>query len=281
MLHFRLAHVFWLVLGLVLASGCAKAPQARNVASPTVGELAPPARTSRIHESAQSQDSVVAWGDEEVAPRGLGTEYGEPVQSWVTHVPFERDADVPEVVLSLHYNDTAGVRELARYVGDHRSARAKVSSEPGSLVVAIVDARGRMLDATDVDGTRYAIGENGQRYRISIENRGPIRYEVVASVDGLDVLTGDEAEFSRRGYIIEPYSSMMLDGWRTSEATVAAFRFGTVADSYAARRDMSRNIGVIGVAFFPEYGATNFSELERRHSSRPFGQGYAPPPPPR
>ncbi|MEP6654017.1 MAG: hypothetical protein ABJA82_11710, partial [Myxococcales bacterium] len=40
--------------------------------------------------------------------------------------------------------------------------------------------------------------------------------------------------------------------WRLSHAEVAAFRFSSVADSYAARTGSAREVGVIGVAIFPE-----------------------------
>jgi hypothetical protein len=64
---------------------------------------------------------------------------------------------------------------------------------------------------------------------------------------------------------------------------VAAFRFGRVADSYAARTSPrgDRDVGVIGVAIFGERGAEwSPGELERRDSAEPFpdSRGYAVPP---
>jgi hypothetical protein len=43
-----------------------------------------------------------------------------------------------------------------------------------------------------------------------------------------------------------------IDGWRLSARQAAAFRFSSVADSYAARTGSAREVGVIGVAIFPE-----------------------------
>ena len=45
---------------------------------------------------------------------------------------------------------------------------------------------------------------------------------------------------------------MVIDGWRTSEDSVAAFRFSSIEDSYAERMGDGRNVGVIGAAFFRE-----------------------------
>jgi hypothetical protein len=62
---------------------------------------------------------------------------------------------------------------------------------------------------------------------------------------------------------------------------VAAFRFGRVSDSYAARTAGDRNVGVVGVALFAEYGSMwTTDELERRDTAVPFPASaiYARPP---
>jgi hypothetical protein len=72
-----------------------------------------------------------------------------------------------------------------------------------------------------------------------------------------------------------PYGTLEIDGFRRSEASVAAFRFGRVKDSYAARMGASRNVGVIGVAFFGERGddwgaSASYDEVRRRATANPF-----------
>jgi hypothetical protein len=62
---------------------------------------------------------------------------------------------------------------------------------------------------------------------------------------------------------------------------VAAFRFGSVRGSYAARKGNDRNVGVIGVAFFAERGAETpwtRREMDRRNSADPFPGRFASPP---
>lgn len=92
----------------------------------------------------------------------------------------------------------------------------------------------------------------GQRYRIHVQNPTSQRMEVVVSVDGLDAVDGGEASLSKRGYVLAPFGDVTIEGWRTSLDSVAAFRFGSVHDSYAGRTGRDRNVGVIGVAFFSE-----------------------------
>jgi hypothetical protein len=102
-------------------------------------------------------------------------------------------------------------------------------------------------------GRRFVLGSVGQRYRLKIVNPSASRVEAVVSVDGLDAVDGKPANLEKRGYIVPAHGEVMIDGWRTSLDTVAAFRFSSVRASYAARTGRDRNVGVIGVAFFREH----------------------------
>ena len=102
-------------------------------------------------------------------------------------------------------------------------------------------------------GKTYVLGAMGERYRIHVANPTSRRVEAVVSVDGLDAIDGRPATFQdKRGYVIPPFGEITVDGFRTSADQVATFRFASVRDSYAARTGEARNVGVIGVAFFPE-----------------------------
>jgi hypothetical protein len=102
-------------------------------------------------------------------------------------------------------------------------------------------------------GRTYVLGTLGSRYRIHVTNATPRRVEAVVSVDGLDAIDGTAADYVHKsGYVIAPYGDVTIDGFRTSMEEVATFRFSSVRDSYAAREGADRNVGVIGVAFFPE-----------------------------
>ncbi len=211
-------------------------------------------------------------------PPGLGTEYGEwrPSDSYSTR--FRRAHGHPDTTLAVWYDDFSGVRAVA---GRGPWQNSTVSTSDGALSLTLVDERGRALEALDAGPQRYAVGEPGQRYQLEITNHTGIRYEVVASVDGLDVIDGGRASTTKRGYVLGPFDQVVIDGWRTSDEAVAAFRFGRVSDSYAERRGDGRNIGVIGVAFFHERGAHRHDDRRRRREAEPFSDRFAPPPPPR
>lgn len=216
----------------------------------------------------------------EAAPErpGLGTTFGEQVYAPVSFAPFTR-AGGPWAEVALHYNDASGIEAHARYLGT-RPQPLEVYAGDGSLSVALTDDYGRTLAGLTAQGRTMIVGEDGQRYKIVIRNATTARFEIVASVDGLDVIDGKPGDPNRRGYIVDPHDTLVIDGFRTSDANVAAFRFGRVADSYAAQTSGDRNVGVVGLAIFAERGAVwTTGELNMRDTANPFpSRGYAMPP---
>lgn len=209
--------------------------------------------------------------------RSLGTAYGESRHSQVRTVAFRRAHDYPDVVLHMRYNDAQGVQDLAAMQGV--SVMPNATAYQGPLRISLLGEHGGALPGRQVGSEVYAVAGAGERYMIGVENSTPDRYEILASVDGLDVVDGQEAGYNKRGYVVDPYTSFVIEGWRTSDQTVAAFRFSEIEDSYAARTGKARNIGVVGVAFFQEMAPLDTQELQRRDSADPFPNRYAPPPP--
>lgn len=214
---------------------------------------------------------------------GLGTTFGENRDSRVSTAPFFReDPDSPFAMAKLFYNDASGVRAMARRNGFSSLGDGSTRVAGGALTVRLLDASGRPLEGFSAGGASYVVGQHGQRYMIQIQNHTGNRIEAVATVDGLDVINGQPGTFSNRGYIVAPFSTVEIDGFRRSLDTVAAFRFGSVKSSYAARKGNDRNVGVIGVAFFHEEGSRfpwTRDEVNRRHDANPFPGEFAEPPP--
>lgn len=216
---------------------------------------------------------------------GLGTTWGETRTSYVSNAPFDRaDYSHPFALVSLNYNDDSGIQAMARRMGNSYASfdRSGVEAAQGAVTVRLLDENGAPLPSANFGGHDYVAGADGERYVIQIENHTGNRFEAVATVDGLDVVDGKDGSLSKRGYLIDPWATLQIDGFRRSQAAVAAFRFGAVKDSYAARKGNDRNVGVIGVAFFHERGTSlpwTERELDRRDSANPFPGGFASPPP--
>jgi hypothetical protein len=139
----------------------------------------------------------------------------------------------------------------------YRTGGADPADRPGPSYapyrVEIVGTGSYRLPTYYWNGRTYVLGTIGERYRVRIVNPTSRRVEAVVSVDGLDAIDGKAADYEqKRGYVIAPYGELSLDGFRTSMDEVATFRFSSVRDSYAGRKGMDRNVGVVGVAFFPE-----------------------------
>jgi hypothetical protein len=102
------------------------------------------------------------------------------------------------------------------------------------------------------DGRLYVVGVPGHEYAVRIRNRTAGRILVVTSVDGVNVISGDTAAPSQSGYVLDPWGSVEISGWRKGLDRTAAFYFTDLRDSYAARTGRPQNVGVIGVAVFQE-----------------------------
>jgi hypothetical protein len=111
---------------------------------------------------------------------------------------------------------------------------------------------GRTIPLNDFNGRLYAAGEPGHRYAIRLTNRTGERVMAVVSVDGVNVVTGQTANPLQSGYVLGPWQSTTINGWRKNMSEIAAFNFAPLPESYAARTGRPGDVGVIGVAVFDE-----------------------------
>lgn len=245
-------------------------------------EAPPPAGAAADADFEESAGDTMAPRPEQRERRGLATVWGETRTSRVSTAPFFReDPSRPFSVAKFFYNDASGARSMARSRGFVGVDDSTFSVAGGALTVSIVDGRGRPYAAFRGGSGNFVVGEHGQRYVIHIENQTSARMEVVATVDGLDVIDGNDGSFTKRGYVLAPFSTLDIDGFRRSMDRVAAFRFGEVGESYASRKGKGRNVGVIGIAFFQERGSSfplGRRELRRRETADPFPARFARPP---
>jgi hypothetical protein len=145
--------------------------------------------------------------------------------------------------------------------------------------VSVVDRdTGEWLREYPHRGDTWVAGTPGNRYGVRLTNTTGERVLVVLSVDGINAVTGQTAAPSQAGYVLEPWESTEIAGWRKSLDDIAQFVFTDLGDSYAARTGRPRNVGVIGVAVFqesrPRYYPMPAPSL-RRHSSREYGRDEA------
>lgn len=135
--------------------------------------------------------------------------------------------------------------------------------------VQIMRENGETLPTYNLRDRFYVQGNANERYVIRITNPTSRRIEAVVSVDGLDVIDGENGDLRKRGYVVPAYGETRIEGFRTSTADVATFRFSSVAGSYAGQKGKARNVGVIAVALFEEQAPDPEQQIILGEAPRP------------
>jgi hypothetical protein len=95
----------------------------------------------------------------------------------------------------------------------------------------------------------------GKNYSLVLRNQTNERVGVLISVDGLNVVNGQRSSLSNHEsmYVLDPYESTTINGWRTSLNGVRRFVFVDEERSYASRTDQANgDMGWIRVLSFRE-----------------------------
>jgi hypothetical protein len=146
------------------------------------------------------------------------------------------------------------VSKFALLVAALLPAAACLPLQAGTLVdIDVVDRdSGRWLPEYRHRGRTWVPGEPGHRYAVRVVNRTGERVLVVLSVDGVNAVSGETASPGQAGYVLSPWESAEIAGWRKSLDDVAQFYFTDLPDTYAARTGRPDDVGVIGIAVFRE-----------------------------
>lgn len=102
-------------------------------------------------------------------------------------------------------------------------------------------------------GTRFIEGRKGSDFELRFTNNTWKRVEIVASVDGLNVISGKPCGTESEGYLVPSHESIVIPGWRLNNDAVAKFVFNDKNRSYTAQMGHGKqNAGVIGFMVFEE-----------------------------
>ncbi len=121
---------------------------------------------------------------------------------------------------------------------------------------AVTASAKRMSESRESGRPTLYVNE-GEEYSIVLRNPLPVRVGVALTVDGLNSIDGERNTPSKASkWILEPHSSITIRGWQTGLSKSRRFVFTNKSESYAEwkedrdRTDYTRNLGVIGVAWF-------------------------------
>ena len=223
-----------------------------------------------LEKKSSTSDSASA---QPTARPGLATGWGSERASRMAVKSFVRTSSKPAGTDSIYYNNSEGIKAMS---GAPERVKG-MQTAAGELVEWGVKGGYGFLPTYKEGGRRLISGGAGRSYTIMVRNRSKSSLEIVASVDGLDVMDGKPATYAKRGYLVAPGETLEIDGFRTSRETVAAFNFSSVANSYAnMRHGDTRNVGVIGIAVFTQKGVNPWTwmpeEITRRGEARAFAE---------
>jgi|CXWL01.1.fsa_nt_gi hypothetical protein len=119
-----------------------------------------------------------------------------------------------------------------------------------------VDGRAAPLYRTArSDERRYFEAQRGEEYALCIRNQTNRRVGVLISVDGLNVVSGERSPLvsSEPMYVLDPWETAVIRGWRSSLEHVRQFVFVDEERSYASRTGQENgDLGWIRVLAFEE-----------------------------
>lgn len=152
---------------------------------------------------------------------------------------------------------TLASRIASRVIGA-ASLLAMLACSQTTLAARMVDvsivnrSTGERLTPYRHEGKLYVAGTPGDAYFVELKSNRGDRVLTVLSVDGINVLTGQNAATLQSGYVLSGGQSYGVTGWRKTMDDVAQFVFTALPNSYAARTGRPGNVGVIGIAVYRE-----------------------------
>ena len=152
----------------------------------------------------------------------------------------------------------------------------KAHVAPGQLVSVEVRVDGHRVPlyrgAEDLN-RHYFAAERGENYALRIRNHTGRRVGVLIAVDGLNVVNGERSRLGRGEpmYVLDPWETAVIQGWRTSLEHVRQFVFVDEQRSYASRTGQANgDMGWIRLLAFEEdrpVAINQFRDDRRRKSS--------------
>lgn len=103
------------------------------------------------------------------------------------------------------------------------------------------------------DNKAYVIAKKRSSYTIEFKNKSSYKVLANITVDGRSVIDGKLGDLDdHKGYIVEPFGTLVVDGWRESLDRVGQFVFERKNKAYSSRLDTPEECGVIACAVYKE-----------------------------
>ncbi|MBR1374588.1 MAG: membrane lipoprotein lipid attachment site-containing protein [Cardiobacteriaceae bacterium] len=215
------------------------------------------------NETVSAEKDTAAAALAEAKSNHLGTKWGDEIESKVTSVNLQRTTNSPIDMNTIRYraNKPAASKNINN-----------ISLAAGRISLTVQGDYGNFA-LYRLNGNYFLQGRDNEAYSLHYQNNSSQTFEIVASVDGINVLNGQSASKYDSGYVLKPYSSLTIAGFRKDANSVASFIFTSKkADTYAAHNKNAnvQNTGVIGTAIYELKQAKNESSPHFPKTANPF-----------
>jgi len=127
---------------------------------------------------------------------------------------------------------------------------------PLAVGVKVVGRSTPLFLASNRPDRWYLEAREGANYQVTVRNTSGERVAFVIAVDGLNAINGTRSHLGADEpmYVLDPYASATIKGWRKDYSNVSKFVFVDEERSYAARTDQANgDLGWIRVVAFHEF----------------------------
>jgi len=117
------------------------------------------------------------------------------------------------------------------------------------------DFKEMKLKKYNIDGTNFIGVYENEMFELQFKNNSWKKVQVRISIDGTDIITGQEADLKPAGemWLVNPYSTITLKAWPESTKGGSSFIFGKASDSVAKHTHGNLDSrGIISAAVFAE-----------------------------
>ena len=165
--------------------------------------------------------------------------------------------------------------------GRYPSVDREYTAGEGPLAVG-VRTTGRstpLFQASNRPDRWYLEARAGANYQVTVRNTSGERVAFVIAVDGLNAINGLRSHLGADEpmYVLDPYASATIKGWRKDLGNVSKFVFVDEERSYAARTDQANgDLGWIRVVAFHEVRPIACNPVWGRVKSQSRDGGAAP-----
>jgi len=133
---------------------------------------------------------------------------------------------------------------------------SSVSQGPLEVSVKVGNKTTPLYQSADRQDRWYLQAKKGGNYEIRVRNTTGERIAFVIAVDGLNAINGTRTHMGSDEpmYVLDPWQSTTVKGWRKDLGNVSKFVFVDEERSYAARTDQANgDLGWIRVSAFKEF----------------------------